>query len=305
MELPELQPWTGASVDADVCVTWVEPCVAVVGDPMQQVLQVAGDGTCLLRVGTQALFSIPPKATYVGVWHDGMINPLLVRAHLYGSVIAILCFLRGMLPMHASCVQLGDAAVLLCGESGAGKSTLAAALARAGHPFLCDDVCAVDLTDPSQPVVWPTFPRVKLMDDAMHLFGLSRGAAKTQAQNGGAKFHYGVVPRQPVTAEPLRIAAVYELATHAESEPVPVEEIFTGSEAFLLVRKHVHRAGMAAVMGRLSQVFSQTALLARHCTTMRLSRPRDLNRLGETVALLEAHHGASPALAHEWHEISA
>src|SRR6185437_6246803 len=41
--------------------------------------------------------------------------------------------------IHAGCVSLDGAGVLLCGDSGAGKSTLAYACARAGWTYVTDD----------------------------------------------------------------------------------------------------------------------------------------------------------------------
>ncbi len=41
--------------------------------------------------------------------------------------------------IHAGCVAMKDAAVLLCGDSGAGKSTLSYACARAGWSYVTDD----------------------------------------------------------------------------------------------------------------------------------------------------------------------
>jgi hypothetical protein len=41
--------------------------------------------------------------------------------------------------IHAACVELDGAGILLCGDSGAGKSTLAYACARAGWTYVTDD----------------------------------------------------------------------------------------------------------------------------------------------------------------------
>lgn len=42
-------------------------------------------------------------------------------------------------PIHAACIALQGAGVLLCGDSGAGKSSLAYACARAGWEYVTDD----------------------------------------------------------------------------------------------------------------------------------------------------------------------
>jgi hypothetical protein len=46
---------------------------------------------------------------------------------------------RYSIPIHAGCVELDGAGVLLCGDSGAGKSTLSYACARAGWTYITDD----------------------------------------------------------------------------------------------------------------------------------------------------------------------
>lgn len=49
-----------------------------------------------------------------------------------------------MLPLHAGCVALGDAAALIVGDSGAGKSTLSLLALAEGLQFLTEDSCFVD-----------------------------------------------------------------------------------------------------------------------------------------------------------------
>ncbi|WP_422075348.1 HPr kinase/phosphorylase [Tranquillimonas rosea] len=51
----------------------------------------------------------------------------------------------GSLVLHASCVALGDRAVLIRGASGSGKSTLALALLARGAALVADDRCALEV----------------------------------------------------------------------------------------------------------------------------------------------------------------
>src|SRR5262249_18570135 len=46
----------------------------------------------------------------------------------------------GDFAMHASGIQIGDAAMAIAGPHGAGKSTTAAAFGRRGYPVLADDI---------------------------------------------------------------------------------------------------------------------------------------------------------------------
>ena len=86
-----------------------------------------------------------------------------LAAYLYGPVLGFLVRVRGRLALHASCVRIGDGAVLLAGPPGAGKSTTAAALASRGLAALSDDLTALDLDDRGgPPLAWPSFDHLRL-----------------------------------------------------------------------------------------------------------------------------------------------
>ena len=86
-----------------------------------------------------------------------------LAAYLYGPVLGFLLRAWGRLALHASCVRVGDGAVLLAGPPGAGKSTTAAALATRGLSVLSDDLTALDLDDRGGPPhAWPSFDHLRL-----------------------------------------------------------------------------------------------------------------------------------------------
>ena len=91
-----------------------------------------------------------------------------LAAYLYGPVLGFLLRAWGRLALHASCVRIGDAAVLLAGPAGSGKSTTAAALALRGLPVLSDDLTALS-GDEGHPVAWPAFDHVRLWPDSVRL----------------------------------------------------------------------------------------------------------------------------------------
>lgn len=59
---------------------------------------------------------------------------------LYSTVTALLLAWRGLVPVHASAVEIDGRGYLICGASGAGKSTLAAALIAQGARLISDDL---------------------------------------------------------------------------------------------------------------------------------------------------------------------
>jgi hypothetical protein len=90
----------------------------------------------------------------------------MLRRYLLGPGLGILLHQRGLLVLHASAVNLGGEAVLFIGEKGAGKSTTAAGLLARGHTLLSDDVVAIDLSDPTCPLVLPAFAQIRLRPDS-------------------------------------------------------------------------------------------------------------------------------------------
>lgn len=89
-----------------------------------------------------------------------------LTAYLYGPVLGFVLRAWGRLALHASCVRIGDSAVLLAGQSGAGKSTTAAALATRGVQVLSDDLTALSDRGDGRVVAWPAFDHLRLWSDA-------------------------------------------------------------------------------------------------------------------------------------------
>ena len=254
--------------------------------------EVAKDGTVILRVFGIAIFRISPGADHVTIQPHANADPVLLRCHLYGSVLAVLCYMRGLIPLHGASVCIGSAAVIISGPSGAGKSTLAATLARRGHQLLSDDVCAIDLHDPSCPVLWPAFPQVKLLPDViayLHIDGAihySRTARGTKRHFGTANLTQKLGPTRPLV--PIPAAAVYGLSG-AGSDSVG-RTLLTGKDALAFLDGQAHRAAMGRRLGLGSWLFQQLCRLAAAVPVYRLDGPRDLKCLDEIAGLIENGH---------------
>ena len=76
-------------------------------------------------------------------------DPGLVSVLVSGTVLAFVLTLRGAAVLHASAVQVGDAAVAFVGASGMGKSTMAALLCADGGRLVTDDLLRLDLSGPA------------------------------------------------------------------------------------------------------------------------------------------------------------
>ena len=94
-----------------------------------------------------------------------------LAAYLYGPVLGLVLRSRGVLALHASCVDTDDGAVLFAGAAGAGKSTTAAAFSALGHPVLADDLTAL-APSPEGYAAHPAFDHLRLWPTSeMLLFG--------------------------------------------------------------------------------------------------------------------------------------
>jgi hypothetical protein len=104
-------------------------------------------------------------------WPDTSYTLEDAATYLMGPVIGFVLRLRGVLPLHASAVALGDCAIAIAAGPGAGKSTTAAGFARLGHAVLSDDLAALRERGDDF-LVQPGYPRVNVWpDSARNLFG--------------------------------------------------------------------------------------------------------------------------------------
>ena len=207
----------------------------------------------------------------------------LVSLPLLGGVLATLLHRRGLYVLHASAVAIDGRAAVLLGDKGAGKSTAAAALLAAGHRLLADDVVAIDMHDPSRPVVLPAFGQLKLWDDtAARLAGagvsrLWQWDARIDKANYDAS---ASLAREPV---PLGRFYVLERAGAATVMPLPTP----ASLALLLEHSYMSRFGEAGYQGRFAEHFRRSAGLASGGLVNRLDVPDGLDRIGAIVATLQ------------------
>jgi len=287
LRLPDLLPWTDDERAPDV-----EIRLGDVPERLEEpvhagpLLQVGADGSCR--------FAVAGVATYlVEAGRRITVQPLMaadapdVRVFLLGSVFGALCHQRGLLPLHAGCVEIGGRAVAFAGESGVGKSTLTAAFLRRGFPVLADDVTVVDVAAPGGPLVLPSFPRIKLWRDAADGLKLpTAGLERIRAQL--EKFHVPV--EAGFRTEPLPLAAVYHLRSVGDARHAGLEPL-RGAAAMGALVDAVYRRMTAFHLGRRAALMAALMRVAA-LPGLRLSRVPDLGALDATVSMIAARHTA-------------
>lgn len=289
--LPELTPWSKAQKSSPEETIRIEVRESRMHESLDSCFTNREDGVSLCVKGV-AEFRVNSRADHVTVQPEERVDPLLLRAYLFGTVLAILCYRRGLFPLHGSCVLLAGEAVVFSGASGAGKSTLATALARHGHPLLCDDVCAIDLSNPRRPMLRPAFPRVKLLPDAIDCFQMGEAVTYSQAAQG-TKGHFGMAAIRPMEAiqHPVPLGAIYAMETPAGDKAS--RSLLRGKNAFVFIESQAHRAWMGRNLGLGKQVFGHIATLAATVPVYRLERPCDLSRVNEVASMVEAAHNVA------------
>jgi hypothetical protein len=272
---PALAPFESAGgAEADVRIEMrptipAQAAMRVTIGPRQADLQLAGVGRYAALDGS--LIEVAPEAA-------ARVEAL--ELFLFGSAWGLLCYQRGLLPLHASVVERNGGAVAFCGPSGAGKSTLVAALLRRGWRLIGDDLCRCDPQVAGGALVWPSLPRLKLWQAALDALGESRAGLK-QDLAGEDKFHWPAPNHAGCVPAPLR--AIYVLEWGALGA-----ERLRGSQALRqLVAAATYRADFVEAMGGLAAHWRACADIARRVPIFRLSRPRDWASLEAALALVD------------------
>lgn len=272
--LPELRCWSGPDRPADVLIRTGQ--VPPLNGDTRQV------GPLITFTETALRFDMPGVAVYrVDGGSAVTVEPAPgvlpespeIRLFLFGTVLAVLCFRRGLLPLHASAVEVDGQALLLTGPSGIGKSTLAAVLVARGHRLLSDDLCALDVSRPDAPLILPCTPHLKLwQESASHLNIRTDGLLPVR--DGLEKFRIPVA----ATAEALTPGAAVLLSRTTRAEQAGLRRLH-GAEA--LNHEMVHRPRLGIALGYQPRMLLGLAALARTAPVFQLDRTDTLEDLPE------------------------
>jgi len=149
---------------------------------------------------------------------------------LVGQLLPLVAVLRGLEPLHASAVGVGDRALLFLGASGGGKSSLALELHRRGADFVSDDVAAIG-EGPTGVCVHPGAGLVSVGASSVPELTSRLGRNRVDILgewNGEARI---VVQQAP---KPLPIKGLFVLVPRFEGTSVIIEQIEAGGLRMLL-----------------------------------------------------------------------
>lgn len=278
LPLPELLPWSGDDRPADVDIV-----LGSVGPSLDEAIhvgpffQASRDGSCRYEIADVAAYRIE-GGRRITIAPRLPVGEPAIRVFLLGSVFGLLCHQRGLIPLHAGCVEIDGKAVAFAGNSGAGKSTLAAAFHRLGFPILADDVTVVDVNGAARPVVLPSFPGMRLWRDTMDALDISSGGLDRVRPEIDK---YLIPIEQNPVRSPLPLSMVFHLRIAKDHRQVG-DQLLAGSSALSALLDSVYRRMSAFRMGR------REALLARlmrvlAAPSVELTRIMDMDQLDATV----------------------
>ncbi len=239
---------------------------------------------------TEFLLRLPGVATYfvrdgvhILVDRETGAADLDVRSYLMGSLFAVLCHQRGLLPLHASAIAGPQGAVAFLGASGAGKSSIAAFLSRRGHRVLADDICLVDPAAPRDQRVLPVAPWLKLWSTTLDAMGESKRELP-RVFSDDEKYRYSL--QQHEASTPL---AEIILLERAEDQSAASFERLAPVHALHAVLDLTYQSWLVRAMGRTEQYFLRCGQALDGVRVTRMRRPWSFDAMENTLLVLEAH----------------
>lgn len=284
LPLPDLLPWSGKERPTDLSIR-----VGKIPDELSALtidgplLRVAADGTCRFEVPNIATYLVDPTGRSVTVQPIVDVAAAEIRVFLMSTVFGILCLRRGLFPLQASCVRIGNVAVALAGPSAVGKSTLAAAFVRRGYPLMSDDVTVVDVTAPGGPLVLPTFPRMKLWRDTMEMLEWPvEGLEQTRV----GLPRYLLPVDNTFCANPLPLSSIWHLDPALDRNHGNKPRRLNVPEAAAHTARHAYRNQMTIRLGLSHRLFPATLQIASILGGHWLP-PHSLNQTGTEEAIAD------------------
>lgn len=229
-------------------------------------VEIGADGSVLIRIPDVVKFLILDPHHLI-LDQECKAETSVIETFLFSAVTGILLHQQGVLPLHASCVMVGDVAIAMAGVSGRGKSTLAGILSQRGHDVVTDDICPVSFQGGGV-FITPGPPRIRLWPDASDLLGLSHAGLATARPRHPKR----VLVAPGTDAGPKPLGALIRLAIDKRLE-APVLCRLSGPAAITPMEELVYRARLGRRLGRRIGLFQDLARLAAAVPFYQLVRP--------------------------------
>ena len=200
---------------------------------------------------------------------------------LLGSVMGALLHQRGLLPIHGSCINTDNGALVISGVSSVGKSSLAAGLAMKGYSVLSDDISVVAKNSENRNVVYSGIPHIKLWKDILDYYENSEDLERVRPNL--EKYHLST--KSTFQHEASELKTIIFLT--ASNDPEIKMDLVKGSEKFNLLYNNIYRVNFLVGMGRAENLFKTVTELINTIDVYFVVRPSKPIFLNELVSFVE------------------
>lgn len=195
-------------------------------------------------------------------------NNTLFKTFLYGSVLSSAVYFRGLLPLHASAVEINGKAVAFCGDSGAGKSTTSAIFQQAGYPIIADDIVALQRTEDVRFHAHPGPAISKLSPESVEL---------TNCPTNGSEFlieKYHINSGLWTEKKTINLAALFILEIDEHTMDLQITPL-KGIEKTTSIMRYLYRHYRIAKFELEAQINQLCIELSLQISVFKIKRPRD------------------------------
>jgi hypothetical protein len=213
-------------------------------------------------------------------------DPALHR-FIVGPILVTAMHMRGLIPLHASCMERDGRAIAVAGPSGAGKSTFAAGLMLRGWRPVSDDV--IVLADHKDvPRVWPGPQRFRLVQASINKLGLqleqpSEKVDEKYLLGRDAAWH----------TEPVKLVALLLLSNPSDGKTCELRHLDELAAAHA-IDEQIHFRHLAKPFANEEQFTAISKELAWKLPVFNLVRPLCFEYFNDALALAEEAAGLSP-----------
>ena len=227
-----------------------------------------------VRDGAEIIIELAPRASMPDV-----------RLHLLGSALGVLCYQRGLQPLHANAIEVGEGCIAFAGPSGIGKSTLAAHLSESGYRVLSDDLCVLSFEGDGRILAWPGIAHFKLWKDS--LLQLRRGVQGLERVMGDREKYF--LPNERVgSSAPIPLRRLYALERAGEGESSQIQRL-TGAEALEAFVSNVYRPRLVGPLGQRKAVYLNGFAVAKQSAVYSLRRRWGYDVFAQDVNMVMQH----------------
>ncbi len=153
------------------------------------------------------------RTIVVEVYHDADLSR--VRLFILGTCFGVLIHQRNLLPLHGCAIATPSGCKIFAGPVGIGKSTLAAGFVKSGYKILADDVSVISIPENRQPLVYPSYPQIKICPDSADKLSIQTDSLPS-VDVAKTKFRYPI--RNNYYSKPMVLSSIYFLDTTVKSD---------------------------------------------------------------------------------------